>query len=195
MNADADVMGLFKASTVQQRKAFIFAAGWLYREKYGLKKYPDAYAAARKNIGVKSLIFGVPRWPKKFERGPQQAELNNFYQLMERSLENNERAVERVVRSLIGYEGGTYHHDYVSYKDVIAVFIDTMTTMPSVSMPYTEDSKRMAFEAFDKEKFGVEIMVLADSLEESGHCFESDHLRTGKHTPACPVLRKIAGIK
>lgn len=186
-----------KAATINQKKAFIFAFGWMLRKRYKFMKYPEAYNAAKKFIGTRSLVFGIPPWPKKFERGPLQTQMRMFYQLMEQSLENDDWRIDGLINNLIIWPS-SYYHKHVDLKTADAVWFDTVLEQPikSPSVPYSSDSVALAVKLFETEKFDQpEHWLLCDSLEDSGHDFEMDHLRTGIHTPACPVLRKIAGIK
>lgn len=185
----------YEASTINTKKAFVFAVGWWLRKLHGFKKYPDCYKAAKDNVGVKSLVFNVPRWPKKYERGPLQRQMEMFYRLMEQSLHNEDWRINSIAEQLL-LRKTPYYHTHVNMDICGELWEDCATDLKQCGVQaYSADSRAVACRVFDTEDFEEGIWILCDSLDDSGHDFESGHLRTGKHTPACPVLRKIAGIK
>ncbi len=185
-----------EASTILQQKSFIFSVAWWLRKVHGFKKYPDCYNAAKKFIGTKSVVFNVPRWPKKIERGPLQQAMQMFYQLLEQSLHNEEWRILNLAGQLLLQESW-YYHKHVKLAICVELWHDAVTDMKQCgTQPYSSDSRALAMKVVNDELLDkAEHFILCDSLEDSGHNFELSHLRTGKHTPACPVLRKIAGIK
>jgi hypothetical protein len=184
----------YEASTINTKKAAIFAIGWWLRKLHGFKKYPDCYKAAKSNVGIKSVVFGVPRWPKKYETGPLQRQMEMFYRLMEQSLHNEEWKINNLAEQLL-FRKQTYYHTHVKLELCQELWWDCATDLKQCGVQaYSFDSRALACRVFDEEDFDVGVQILCDSLDDTGHGFESDHLRTGKHTPGCPVLRKIAGI-
>lgn len=184
-----------EASNINVKKAFIFAAGWWLKKKHGFKKYPDAYKAAKDNIGMKSLVFNVPRWPKKYPDGPLGKQMQIFYQLMEHSLSNQDWRIDNLVGQLC-LTDLNYYHKHISREICHELWWDSVTDVSLMTkQPLSTDSRALARQVFESEDFEQPMWVLCDSLIDTGHDFEASHLRTGKHTPACPILRKIAGIK
>lgn len=180
------------ASTIYQKKSFLFAAGWWLRAKYGFKKYPKEYETAKRLMGTRSVVFGVPRWPKKREKGPLSNEMFVFYRLMEASLTNEENNIDYHVNSLLT----SFHHTYTKYLERAvceSLWWDVVAETPTNS--YSHDSVLLAEDVYKKEDFTLTLAILCDSLEDCGYDYELNHLRTGRHTPACPVIRKIAGVK
>ncbi len=182
------------ASTIQVQKSFIFSVGWWLKKLHGFKKYLDCYKAAKDNVGVKSLVFNVPRWPKKYETGPLQRQMEMFYMLMEQSLHNEEWRVKNLAEQLLLVRS-FYYHKHVTELLCQELWEDCATDLGQMTnFPLSADSRSMAKKVFESEDFELPVQILCDSLMDTGHDFESDHFRTGKHTPACPILRKIAGI-
>lgn len=186
-----------EAADIRVKKAFFFGCAWKIKTTQRVELYHGEYQIAKKEIGRKSLIFGIPKTPKLYRKNrkvvyPSRQE-SLFYTFLYRSILNDEAyftgLILRMVEGMSALVTGM-----LSSQMCAELWLDCVTEIESPATAYSPWSRGLAKAAFESEDFGVGMNILADSLLDSGHDAEAEHMRLGKHSPACPVLRRVAGV-
>lgn len=173
---------LQRASTIQL-KSFNFALAYQLKAVAD-QKFGDLYKIAKNNLGYRPVMFGLNRWWKKMMGNRVDTNYLFAYGLL-RSLENIPKSLWYQTRSYQSQLRCDFHDQIVD-----RVWTDMTISMKLAVSRYTEPVRQIATKFWDDEDQGV-LPILADALEDQSAYFEAAHLRSGFHSPACPVVLRI----
>ncbi len=167
-----------------QLKNWAFALGYLVKPRlHGeFVEYAKLYKEAKSNLGCKSLPFelGTPIYHDPGSLGCL------FRLSMLVSLEVIENQIRGKTR-LLRVKSHSYIHEAILDREWAHVATDVSRCKAN----YHRNTKHVAAQFWEEEKSDA-LFVLSDSLEEYDDAtFEAEHLRTGHHGPACPIIQRI----
>jgi hypothetical protein len=168
-------------------KSFIFDMAYkllrCQQNKVQLGKLTPLYMIAKDNIGFRSLLI-----LDKYRRivYDLQLQLNRkIGLLLFRSCENDAQDLIRYAQGIIT----RFVYPYLTKEQILESWLDC-TTVIEPAKTYSSDVKKLFYEFWDTENPNV-LGILADALMDMGRDQEGEHLVTGVHGPACPVITNI----
>lgn len=175
------------AAPVMQLKNWCFSIAERLRKQFhgGCDKFEPLWKIAVENVGCRSLIFGLEKWERYFEKKNLLG--HAFVQACLGSLENDERRCKMFSRRMQA-QVKTFIHKKILIDDFFHAGLD----LTEARSEYPIEVRRMVLQ-FRKEqgKDMTPLLVAADFMDEMGVDFEPKHLRSGHHGLSCPLILHI----
>lgn len=173
---------LIRAANKDFLKRLAFSLGSLMKGD----KLKELYRLAKQNLGFDSIIFGLNTKMLKAQKEVRHdPDMRMAWSLLCDTLRNDGNGGRYILEDLCR-RGSLRMHDRM-FK---AVFDDCSFELPNSNYPI--EVVMIAKDVWEREDWKL-FPILIDALGENpGYEKEIDHLKSGIHTPGCPLLWHLA---